>query len=296
MAKLNEIFKYSSINTEVEFQDKKQRLSVVECKDLARGFCGALFLALPLHFTFEMWERAKVIPDWDLLIIIVLAYFANVGFLFFSGFKPQLSRQAAWFDAFSSMGIGFVASAITLVLIDQLSHEMPIETALKLVALEMVPTSFGASLAKSQLGGKDNKQEKDVNRLYSDDFKKIVGALLGALMFSFNIAATQEPIFITTSIKWWQITGLMLFSIIVSYLFVFVANFIDRDEQKKGIMSDKWAETAVTYAISLLVSAGLLWMFGYLGPQVPWQMILSWTVVLGYCTSLGSAAGRLVIT
>ena len=295
-SKIEKVFSRSPFSRNVKIKDREEKLGSIEIKDFTRGFCGALFFALPLHFTMEMWERAKVIPDWDIALIIVGTFFVNIGFLVFSGYKPQLKRQAEWFDALGSMGIGLLASTITLFLIDQLSYDMPFETIAKVITLQMVPTSFGASLAKSQLGAKGNKQDDDVAKLHSDDFKKIVGALLGSLLFAFNIAATYEPIVITTSIQWFQIIGLICFSLFVSFLMIFVANFIDRDNQTKGIMGAKWAETVVSYAISLIVSAGLLWMFGYLGPDTPWVMALSWTVVLGYCTSLGSAAGRLIIT
>ena len=276
--------------------DKTKPLWWVEVEDLSRALCGALFLALPLHFTLEMWERARVIPPWMLIVILVATYFLNVGYAFFSGYKGKVARQNPWLDAVSSMGIGAVASAITLLLIDQLTYQMTPQIVMSCIALEMVPTSFGASLAKSQLGAGNDDEEEDLTDRWSRDKTKILGSLLGASIFSFNIAATQEPILISTSIQPLQLIGIVVFSLFVSYLMVFMTGFIDNGEPDAGeIMGPQWAETVICYALSLLVSAVLLWMFGYLTPSTPPAMALPWVVVLGYATTLGGAAGRLVL-
>jgi len=289
------LFAISPLHYPLVEGDETVPLYKVDIRDLSRAFCGALFLALPLHFTMEMWARARVIPPWALILIIIACYFINVGFAFYSGFKGKTSRQVPWLDALSSMGVGMLASTITMLLIDQLSTEMSAEIIISCIALEMVPTSFGASLAKSQLGGGDRKGEKDLTEGWSRDKTKMLASLLGGIMFAFNVGATQEPIIIATSTKSLQLIGIMLFSLFVSYLMVFMTEFIKKEDNPSGIMGPAWAETIICYAISLIVSAALLWMFGYLTPETPITLALSWIVVLGYATTLGGSAGRLVI-
>lgn len=270
-------------------QDEKEPLFRVEIKDLARGFCGALFLAVPLHFTMEMWERARAISSTNLIIIILFAYLANVGFNMFTSYKEVEERRTIFLDALTAMGIGFLAASITMIFTNQVSLLIPLETTLKVITLEMVPTSFGASLAVSQLGGGSSDSR------YSADVRKVIGSTLGAIMFSFNIAATAEPILISYSLLPWQLIGLVVLSLFVSFLMVFIAGFVDREPDEGGVLGRKWVETAVTYIISLIVSASLLWMFGYVTIDTPLSMSLPWIVVLGYATTLGSSAGRLVI-
>lgn len=289
------IFSASSLHTTIDTDEGEEQLWRVEIRDLARAFCGALFVALPLHFTMEMWERARVMPVWVLLLLLPATYFINVGFALFSGYKSKIKRQAIWFDAFVAMGVGLLAATITLLLIDQLTYQQPLTVSLKTILLEMIPTSFGASMAKSQLGGGNSQEGRDLTDAFSPDFRKITGATLGALIFSFNIAATQEPILIATSIKSYQVVGLILFSLFVSYLMIFVADFAHQDGDQGGIMGDDWAETTICYVLSLGISALLLWVFGYLTAGVPLHLALTWIVVLGYATTLGGSAGRLVL-
>lgn len=288
-------FELSPYNEIVTVGGEEKLLRGVEVNDLARAFCGALFLALPLHFTMEMWALARTIPAYHLFLIVIAAYLLNVGYHFYSGFNNGVPKQQPWLDALSSMGVGLVASAITLLLIDQLSYQMSFGVVFNCIVLEMIPSSFGASLAKSQLGGFSDKK-KGLTSSWSQDKQKFIAATLGAFMFSFNIAATQEPIVITTAIQPLQLIGIVLFSLWVSYLMIFIAQFRDRDEQVSGaIMAPKWAETVICYTISLLTSAALLWMFGYLNPNTPMDLWLPWIVVLSYVTTLGGSAGRLVI-
>ena len=86
----------SSLRKMIETDNGEEPLYRVEIRDLTRAFCGGLFVALPLHYTMEMWERARVMPVWVILLLIPITYFLNVGFALFSGYKVQVKRQAIW--------------------------------------------------------------------------------------------------------------------------------------------------------------------------------------------------------
>lgn len=290
-----QVLSVSPLDRVINDNGSQSKLWVVEARDLARGFCGALFLALPLLYTVEMWERARIIPMWDMVVIVGVAYLGNVGFALFNGFKQQLSRKAAWFDALVAMGIGIVASAVTLVLVNRINFAVPFDTTVKLILLEMVPTSFGASLAMNQLGGgSGGSKKKQLEDNFSPDFKKVLATSLGAFMFSFNIAPTVETQLIGNSLVWGHMVGLILFSLVVSALMVFFAQFSERDGDS-GILSSKWLETLFAYIVSLVISALLLWMFGYVDFGTPLTQLVPWVVTMGYATTLAGAAGRLVL-
>ena len=286
-------FDVSPFHKIVEQDGDETELYKIEIRDLSRAFCGALFLALPLHYTMEMWERARAIPSWMMIVILLVGYLLNVGYCYYSNFKGKPARQLPWLDALESIGVGLIASTITLVLIDQLTNQMSLQIILSCIAIESVPASFGASLAKSQL----SKGEKDDDQTdgWPQDKKKLIACLLGGLMFAFNVGATQEPILIATSINGIQLIGIVLFSLFVSYLMTFMTGFELEKPDKNTILGPEWAETVICYSVSLVASAALLWMFGYLTFSTPPYLAISWTVVLGYATTLGGSAGRLVI-
>ncbi|HEX8682707.1 MAG TPA: DUF2391 family protein [Ardenticatenaceae bacterium] len=288
-------FHYSPLGTIVVAEGEEVPLWLKELRDLARGFCGALFVALPLLYTEEMWNIARFIPTWVLLIALTLAYLANVGYTMFEGFKPEKERHAAWSSAVISLGLGALGSLITLLVIGQLRPSMPPGLLTRLILLETIPTSFGASLAINQLGARKVRGQGDQP---ADDFprdvRKVLATALGAVLFSFNIAPTFETRFITITITWWHTLGLIGFSLFISYLMVSFADFIERDKHE-GILGPVWMETLVAYLFALVISAMLLFIFGYLTTDTPLSLMIKWVVTLGYVTTLGGSAGRLIL-
>lgn len=268
-------------------------LWTVELRDLARGLCGGLFLALPLLFTLEMWERARIIPAWDIVVMVGLCYLANVGFAQFTGFKRPAVRRTPWFDALTAMGIGIVAATITLLLVRQLTPATPLVTSAKLVLLEMVPISFGASLAVNQLGDRNRPRSAGERRL-SPDARELLGTTLGATMFAFNIAPTAEIQILGNGLTWVHLVGLIAFSLAVSAMMVFFTNF-EGEEPEGGVTRNPLVETLLSYLVSLGVSAILLWLFGFIDFGTPIGLVVPWVITLGYATTLAGAAGRLIL-
>jgi putative integral membrane protein (TIGR02587 family) len=290
--------RYSPLRTMVHSEGDECELWVKELRDLARGFCGALFVALPLLYTMEMWEIARAMPSWTLLLGLVIAYVANVGYIWFEGYKPEKEDHSAWWDALVSLALGALGSAITLAAISQLDpSSQPMGVIAKIILIETVPTSFGASLAINQLGGRQVRGQKPEGQpadSWPQDVRKIVATVLGGLFFAFNIAPTVEPRLITLTMDWGHTLALLLFSLFVSYLMVAFADFVERGSHK-GVLGPVWLETLVAYLLSLTVSAGLLWAFGYISGSTPFPLIVASIVTLGYVTTLGGSAGRLIL-
>jgi putative integral membrane protein (TIGR02587 family) len=289
---------YSPLRTVVESEDEVQLLWVKELRDLARGFCGALFVSLPLLYTQEMWDYGRLVSNSLLILFVLVAYFANVGYIRFEGFKPEPQGRSAWLDAFTVMGIGALASFITLFILGRFDIATPFVVVAKLVLVETIPTSFGASLALHQLGSRevhDYESQQPADR-YPRDLRKILATTLGAFLFSFNIAPTLEPVLISYTISWLHSFGIILFSLFVSFLMVFFADFAEREEKSQpGILGPEWLETVVAYLISLAISALLLWLFGSIHGDMSLAAIVTMIVTLGYVTTLGGAAGRMIL-
>lgn len=265
----------------------------VETRDLARGLAGALFVSLPLLFTMEMWQIARTIPDWVLLSFLAITLVLNKFYLDFAGFRKEAWQQSKWWDALVAMGIGMVASAITLYVTGTLQLDLNNYLIAKLIALETIPMSIGAAVAINQLGTGDSHEKTATGiRL---DVKVLIGTLLGGILFALNIAPTVETKYIVMRQSWELIGATMALSIAVSYLTVAIANFETRDLSKRKVITSDWLEALISYIVAFTVSLLLLWVFGYGTPLDPMEVWLPMAIALSYVTTLGGAAGRLIL-
>ncbi|MBW0145358.1 DUF2391 family protein [Sphingomicrobium clamense] len=276
---------------EITDKDECCKAGDVETRDLARGMAGALFVSLPLLFTMEMWQIARTIPDTVLLIFLSLSFFIVRAFIEFAGYRREAWQRSKWWDALVAMGIGLVASAVTLFVAGIISFQVDYYLSAKLIALETIPTSIGAAVAMNQLGGGD--AAKDVP--FSPDLSVLIASLLGGFLFAFNIAPTIETKVIVLQQSWWQVGLTFLLSLGVSYLMVAVACFETRDLDKRRIINAEWLEALIAYLVAFLISMLLLWVFGYGTPTDPLEVWLPQTIALAYATTLGGAAGRLIL-
>lgn len=273
--------------------DQRRPAGEVEVRDLARGFAGALFVSLPLLFTMEMWQIARTIPDWVLLVSLGMTVVLNKLYLDFAGFRKWAWQRSKWWDAIIAMGIGIIASAITMFVTGTLHLDLDYYLMVKLMALEAIPMSIGAAVAVNQLGSGDSS--KGAAKGLAFDLKIILGSMLGGFLFALNIAPTVEPKIIVLQQGWILIGATMLLSIAVSYLTVSLANLENRDLDERMIITSDWFEAIIAYVIAFMVSLVLLWMFGFGTPFDPMQVWLPQAITLSYVTTLGGAAGRLVL-
>ena len=267
---------------------------VVERRDLARGMSGALFVSLPLLFTMEMWQIARTIPDSVLLLFLLTSYVFNRYFIGFAGFrKIEAFRHSPWWDAVVVMGIGFVASAVTLYVAGIITPDLTFSVTIKTIALETIPTSMGAAVAINQMGAAEDSNQDRTG--LSKDGVVVVGTLLGGFLFAFNVAPTIEPKVIVLQQDWLWTFMTFLLSLGVSYMIVTVACFDDRDFADRKYITSAWLETLLSYLLAFIISLLLLWVFGYSTPLDPIEVWLPLTIVLAYATTLGGAAGKIVL-
>ena len=283
----------------VDVEDYRTQLWKHEMREYLRGFAGALFVALALLYTQEMWERAREIGPATMLAILAIAYVLNMGYISYSGFKVSRARTYVLWDAAIAMGLGMLASVITLVITARIDLGTPPEVILKLVALLTVPTSFGAALAVNQLGKReynDRTEDDPAEFFFNEDLKKVTGTVLGGSLFAFNIMPTIEPKVMLLEVEPTHTLAILVFSLIISYGIEFMARFHnEKDNQRQGVLAERWLTTLFCYLVSLATSAVLLWMFGYLNPNTPPEMALPWVVIVGYAATLGGTAGRLIL-
>lgn len=123
------------------------------------------------------------------------------------------------------------------------------------------------------------------------------GTLIGATIIAFNIAPTDEITMLAAAASPpWEL-AMIATSLLISYGIVFQAGFSDQQKRReqKGIFQRPSSETIMSYLVSLLASAFMLWFFQKLTFSDPWTMWLDHTLMLGLPATIGGAAGRLAI-
>lgn len=125
-----------------------------------------------------------------------------------------------------------------------------------------------------------------------------VGAtLIGTIFIAFNIAPTDEvPMLVAAASPPWLI-AIILTSLVISYSIVFVAGFTTQQQrqQQQGLFQHPLTETFMSYLISLIAAAFMLWFFHRLSLEDPWTSWLNYTIILGLPATVGGAAGRLAV-
>jgi putative integral membrane protein (TIGR02587 family) len=188
--------------------------------------------------------------------------------------------------------VAFTTAAIILPLFGAVRWTMPLDEIVGKLALQAVPGSIGALLARSQLGSRD-EQEREVTESYGFE---IFLMAVGGLFLSLNVAPTEEINVIASRISAWQALTLFALSLAVMHAFVYFLEFrgghqIPEQASGFGLFL---RYTVAGYAVCLLVSLYVLWTFGRTD-GAPAHQVLTMAYVLSFPASLGAASARLIL-
>lgn len=258
---------------------------------LGRGVAGALFLALPMLMTMEMWYLGFYIARERLFLLLVL----NVPLLVLLadriGFEETDTWREAARDAVIAYGIGIVTSLVILTALGLLKGGMPASEMTGKVALQSVPASIGAMLGRSQLGHDGDEEERETS--YAGELLMMA---TGGLFLSLNIAPTDETMVLAFRMSLWHALVIALLSMLLMHGFVYAVSFTGGHE-----LSPKtpWWHAFIRftlpgYVLALAVSMFTLWIFERFGDSSAVEIMLS-VIVLGFPASLGAAAARLIL-
>lgn len=261
---------------------------------LARAVAGAIIFGLPLQMTMEMWSLGFSMPSWKLALLLALFVPFLVALSWHVGFEPTFSVRDDLVDALVAYAVGFVSSALVLALLGQLRIDMGPHEVVGRVALQAVPASIGALLSQAQLGHSDQARalRGGSNSYASDLFIMAVGALF----LAFNVAPTEEMLLIATGLSPWGAIALVAASIAAMHSFVYAVAFrgSPQDHRHASAWSVLMRFTVAGYALTLAVSAYMLWTFGRLDGLAA-SAALQAVVVLGFPAAIGAAAARLIL-
>ncbi|HEX2205829.1 MAG TPA: TIGR02587 family membrane protein [Longimicrobium sp.] len=264
-------------------------------RGLARAFGAALFFSLPLLMTMEMWWLGFYMDRLRIALFMALMLPLLVGLSRFSGFRETRTWAEDAVDALVAYGVGMAASAAVLALFAVIGPSMPLREVVGKVSLQAIPASFGAILARSQLGGGKGGEEER-RKAEAPYAGEIFFMVAGAVFLAFNVAPTEEMVLIAYQMTPWHAVALAAVSIAVMHAFVYSVDFRGAAVIPPG--TPGWSiflrYTVVGYAVTLGVSAYVLWTFGRFEDHA-YTLYVMQTVVLGFPASLGAAGARLVL-
>jgi putative integral membrane protein (TIGR02587 family) len=276
-----------------------------EVDDFAHGAAGGFLFGIPLLYTMEVWFVGPAISMLHAFVLLALSIGISLVFVSTIGFRE--AEPPGWMEVFAetidAIGISLVVTVTTLFMLGKVDLTTPLDMALGRIAMELLPVSLGVAIANHILPKQADRQGQDEDReagklgKQSATTRDLVASAGGALLISLNIAPTEEVAVLAAELSELQLVGLIVFSLLISYMIVFQAGF--RNQQSRlestGPLQSPLAETSVAYIIALLVCGGTLWLVGSLSPTDALGTILSMTVVLAFPGALGAAAGRLAV-
>ncbi|PSB23272.1 TIGR02587 family membrane protein [filamentous cyanobacterium CCP2] len=299
----------------ITFPDKQEWKT--ELEDLVRGASGGFLFGIPLLYTMEAWWiGSETNPP---LMLGILAFTFLIAFLLnrtdgFRQVKPDRPAQALR-DSIDVIAIGAVCTALVLTLLQQITMSTPLDEALGKVVIEGMPFTIGAALAGSTLLTQNKVQPSDddsrsphpsssqertkkthpQHTRLQQTLGSIGATLVGAIIIAFNIAPTDEVPMLAAAITAPWLLAMIGASLLISYCIVFVAGFTARQNRPyyQGLFRRPLSETLVSYLVSLLAAAFMLWLFHRLNFGHPWTLWLKQTIILGLPATVGGAAGRL---
>lgn len=262
---------------------------------LGRAFGGAVLFAVPLLMTMEMWQLGFAMSRLHLAVFVAASLPLLFGLSYYSGFQRSRSAGEDAQSACIAYGVGFLSSTLMLWVFGMIGAGMSLDEIVGKIAIQAVPASFGAMVAKRQLQGPgDDDDEEDGARVsYQGELFLMVA---GAMFVAFNVAPTEEMIVIAYTMTPWHAVALALVSIALLHAFVYTVGFAGQEERPDyaGFWLTFLHYTIAGYGIALLIALYVLWIFERTGGVSP-QEIAMMMVVVAFPASLGAATARLIV-
>lgn len=263
---------------------------------LGRASVGAILFSLPVFMTMEMWSLGFSIDRYRLIIFMILAVPLLIGLSYYIGFEDTSSLKDDIIDAFVAYAIGFITSAVFLLLFNVINFEMSADEIIGKISIQAVIAAIGAMLAQSQLGSHSSEAEEDEKeRRNTNYFGELFLMAVGALFLAMNPAPTEEMILLGFKMTFTHTIILAFATLILMHVFVYQVEF--RGQHERGnhpLWSIFLRFTVVGYAMALLISLYLLWTFGQTD-GLSAENIGKTMIVMAFPATLGAAASRLIL-
>ena len=261
-------------------------------QEYARGIAGGMMFSLPLLYTMEMWWYGFILHPLRLATLVVSTFVLLLGYNRFAGIRHDSTWGEVVIDSFEEMGIGLVLSATMLFLLNRISPQDAFPEALCKIVMEGMLVAIGVSVGTAQLGAGECQEDESRRNGW---FAQLTLGICGAVLFAANIGPTEEVQVLAMESTPWHQLGLVVASFGIGGIVLYFSEFngskaFARNEGRLDVVTG----SVLSYNISFLVSAIILWFFGRMD-DMPLAFCLSQTIVLAFPASLGASAGRLLV-
>ena len=263
-------------------------------RDAGRALGGGLVFSLPMLMTMEMWWLGFYMDRLRLALLVMVTIPLLTGLSRMIGFERTAMWRDDLLDALMAFGLGALASTLLLAVLGIVGPGMSVDEIVGKIALQAVPASMGALLARSQFHGDDADEDVgDREETYGGEMFLMA---IGALFLGFNVAPTEEMVVIAYGMTEWHGIVLVVASLAVMHGFVFAVGFKGGSELSPD--TPAWSAfarfTLPGYAIALAISLYVLWTFGRTDDASAEQIVMA-VIVLGFPSAVGAAAARLIL-
>lgn len=281
-----------------------------EKRDLLRGFAAGLIFGMPLLFTMEIWYAGKSYHPMRTAFIVLITLIINVAFSYFAGLRQKNSKAKileAIDDGFCSVLLGFISAVMILGLIGKINFNVLSNDAqMGMVILQACLISIGISFTNfkfKEISSKRSAMIVGEHMPFSDeslqlkkDLNDLAATVAGALMFSFNMAPTEEIILIAAGLTEYQLLLLLGMELVFCYIILYASGIGQHPIYEKDSFFQKpWVETIMATSIGLVVSMLLVLLIGFDNIYLHDPHFLAVSVTLGLPAVIGGAAGRIII-
>lgn len=275
------------MNTSLITSDNRRALS-----DIGRAAAGALIFSLPMLMTMELWYIGLYIERWKLLLFLCSSFPFLIVLARHMGFEDTPSWTDAVWDSLIAVGVALLTCIAILYLLGIMTSDMELNNVTGAVAVQLIPASIGALLARSQLGA-SSASSGDTPETYP---RELLLMAVGAMFLALNVAPTEEMMLISYKVTYLHALVIVLVSLLIMHAFVFSLGFAGGSEMTEDLTTPRafLFFTLPGYLISILLSLYLLWIFGSL-EGLAMGATSKLIVVLAFPASIGAAAARLIL-
>jgi putative integral membrane protein (TIGR02587 family) len=241
--------------------------------------------------TMEMWWLGFYMDRLRLALFLTLAFLMVIALSYLEGGEETFKIEIL--DALVAYATGYTVAAIILLLLGIITSGMSADEIVGKIALQAIPCSIGAILARRQLEAEETRKEARRKESY---VAKIFLMGVGAIFLAFQLAPTEEIILIGYRMTGWHAVLVAIVSLCIMQAFLCS---IERRPQvpifSAGFFWNVFLRfTIVGYALALLLSLYVLWTFGRSDGIVALHNIKA-MLVLGFPAALGASAARLIL-
>ena len=243
----------------------------------------------------EVWWAGFLASPVRLLAGLAATFCLLILYNLYAGLRSDASAVEVLIDSVEELGLGLVGAALLLWLLDRIDLSMdPMEVIGKIV-VEGLTMAIGFSVGTAQLGGAPAR-EQGALPAYRDHepWRHLALAACGSLLFASNVAPTEEIVVLAAELSLPALLGLAGLSAAIGAIILHYSDFTASVSGGEAGLVGSMRNTSLSYAVALLVAAGLLWFYGRF-TDVTILAMCAQTVVLGFAAMLGASAGRLLL-